>query len=372
MKKKVLIIGCGFAGAYAARHLSWFKEVELTVIDRKVTFDFLPLLPDTLGRGINPQYLTFPIEKLSQKYKFNFINQEVKSIDLDKNLVFTSTANSYDYLIIASGSQSNFFGNEEIKKYAYKLNNADDAEKIITALRENKFTNFVISGAGYTGIEIATNLSRYFKKNNLKNNIIIVEKAPTILGPLAEWMKDYVLENLKKLKIEVLLNDTVSAVNQNELKLSSGKVFDNAMLIWVSGVKAADFLQGLNLEKNPQGRLKVDEYLRVKDNCFVVGDAALVADKNNFLRMAVQFSIYQSIIAASNVIISIRQKPLLKYKAIDLGYVVPMANDRSCGIILGMQAKGFIATFMHFTMCIYRSCGIRNKIGIVVNLMKGR
>lgn len=369
IKKKVVIIGCGFAGIFASRYLSRRKDiVDVTVIDKKDTFDFLPLLPDLIGRGIKPRYLTYPLSRLAKALGFELIKDEVTSAGLGKNTITcVSRSVGYDYLLIASGSQTNFYAHQELKKTAYKLNGVEDIENLIAAIKNNDFANFIICGGGYTGVEIATNLKiRYPAKK-----VVILERAPEILGPLPEWIKQYTVNNLRLLGIEVFTNTVLESFDGRSAVLSGKRNFTQALVIWVAGVRAADFIQELACEKNPQGRVKVDEYLRLQENCFVAGDAALVAHKNNFLRMAVQFSIYQAIIAAKNILRSVKDRPLIKYQPLDIGMVIPMANNRSCGIIMGLRVKGRLATLMHFIMCIYRSFGWRNKLGIVKSLMTG-
>ena len=276
---------------------------------------------------------------------------------------------NYDYLVIASGSETNFYGNSTFQESAYKLDSARDAEIIIGLLKENRFDNFIVSGGGYTGIEVATNLSLFFKKRKLKNKIIILERAPDILGPLPVWMKDYVKSNLGRMGIEILLNTTIEKIERIKVFLSGGKVFERAIVIWAAGVKTAAFIQNLDREKNPQGRLKVDDYLRLDEHCFVAGDTAYFTAKNVFLRMAVQFAIMEGVCVAENIKRSIKGKPLRKYQPQDAGYIIPMANNLSCGIVLGIKIKGVLATWLHFMMCIYRSYGIKNKLGIIKDLI---
>jgi len=365
-----VIIGCGFSGVYAARYLSRYKDlVDVTVIDKKDTFDFLPLLPDSVGRGIKPQYLTYPLSRLAKFFSFQLIKDEVVSLDLEKNeLACVSSRVSYDYLLIASGSQTNFYGNNELAKHVYKLNSVADVRQLLGAIQEKDFANFVVCGGGYTGIEIATNL----KVRLPQKKVVIVERAPEILGPLPEWMKQYTVNNLRLLGVEVLTNTVLENFDGRDVVLSGGRNFAQALVIWVTGVRAAEFIQNLNVEKNPQGRIKVDASLCFRDNCFAVGDAALVAYKNIFLRMAVQFSIYQAIAAAGNILRSVKGGPLITYRPLDMGMIIPMANNHSCGIIMGIRAKGKLATLLHFMMCVYRSCGWRNKFGIVKDLVTAR
>lgn len=364
---KVLIIGGGFGGLSAAYRLAKSgRGLEITLIDKKTVSDFLPVMPDCLGRGINPESLSYRIEEAAKSYGFAFINKEVTSLNLDKKEVLVAgEALNYDYLIVACGSETNFYGNENIRQNAYKLDEVEDAKKIIEALGKGGFDNFIIGGGGYTGIEVATNLRIFLDRSGQESKITVIERAPSILGPLPQWMKDYVGINLQKLKVEVLVNSAIEKIEAGRVYAAQGKVFERAMVIWAAGVKTPAFIQNLNAEKNPQGRIKVDEFLRLNNNCFVAGDAAYFGQGNAFLRMAVQFAITQGDCAARNIVRSIKGSPLLKYKPVDFGYIVPMANNMSCGQVFGMNLKGFLPTTLHFLMCIYRSYGLKNKIGII-------
>jgi NADH dehydrogenase len=370
--KKVIIIGAGFAGLSAARRLLGSGlNLEITLFDKKKQFDFLPLIPDCIGRGINPEFLAEDIANFCRKGGVKFIREEVVAVDLASGRLQTPlAAYTYDYLVIASGSQTNFFSNPDAESYGYPLNSVADVRKIGGRLEKDNFDNLVICGAGYTGVEAATNLWRYFKKRRLLKKIIIVERAPRILGALPDWMRDYAVRNLRSMGIEVLTNSVIEKIWPDKLSVSGGRVFQQSVLIWVPGVKTADFIQKLDVSKNPQGRMAVDEYLRVNRNCFSAGDTAFFGKEDNFLRMAVQFAITQGEQAAGNIIRSIKNIPLKKYRPLDLGYIIPMANNRSCGRVLGLNVSGSLATFLHFCMCIFRSAGLKNKIGITVDLIK--
>ncbi|MCK9430536.1 MAG: FAD-dependent oxidoreductase [Candidatus Omnitrophica bacterium] len=368
---KIIIIGAGFAGLSAARRLSKCGlDLDITFLDKKEDVDFLPLIPDAIGRGLDPDLLTCRIQNLLGK-KTKFVKEEATSIDFETKQVFTADSRyTYDFLLIASGSQTNFFANLEAQSYAYALNSVKDVKAVISALQKNQFEDFIICGGGYTGIEAATNLCLFCRKNGIAAKIIIIERSLEILGPLPGWMKSYARDNLKKLGIEVLLNSVVENIQSSRVVVSGGRVFEKAMLIWVPGVKTADFIQKLPVDKNPQGRIVVDEYLGFNQGCFCAGDAALFITKGNPIRMAVQFSIAEGAQTADNIIRSIKKLPLKKFQPRDLGFIIPMANNRSCGAVFGLNLKGFLPTLLHFMMCIYRSYGLRNKIGLTVNLAK--
>jgi NADH dehydrogenase len=371
--KKILIIGAGFAGLSSLSVLSKASkdlDLKITLINDKDCSTFLPMLPDCLGRGIDPKNLVCDLEALSKKNNYNFVKDRVLAVDLINKQVMTATLRlSYDFLVIASGSETNFYGNAQIKEHAFKLDDAEDARLITEALKNKSHENYLVAGGGYTGVEVATNLRSYFGKRGLNKRIIIMERAPSILGLLPEWMKDYVLDNLRRLDIDVFTNSGIDSIENEKVRLSGGKIFDNSMLIWAAGVRATDFIQDLKVEKNPQGRIKVDKYLRVNDSCFAVGDAGYFTYKNNFLRMAVQFAITQGVCVGVNIVNNIKGKSLIKYGPLDLGYIIPMANNRSCGIILGINMKGLFPTFMHYFMCVYRSCNFKNRLGILSDLI---
>lgn len=368
--KRVLIIGGGFAGCTALERLSRYpKEVMATLVDRKKEFNFLPLLPDLIGRGLKPQYLTLDIESLVTRKGFCFVRGEVVSIDIAAKTVSTGTTQlPYDYLLIASGSETNFYGNEEFKAAAYKIDEAADMEKIIAALKDKKYTTVVISGGGYTGIEVATNLVSYCRQAGKHKKIVIVESAPSLLGMFPQGLRNDTQKNLKRLGIEVLLGCTVLKATGSTLHISNGKVFDEVLFIWTAGVKTALFVEQLPFEKNRQGRLKVDAYLRVQGDIFAAGDASAFFYRGNPLRMAVQFSILQGRVAAENMLRRMRNAPLKEFKPVDLGYIIPMANNRSCGMVMGIYVKGILATLLHYLMCLYRLPTLRNKLGLMRTL----
>ena len=370
---KICIIGGGFGGLAAMKKLCKFDvAIDGILIDKKATSDFLPTLPDCLGRGIDPDCLTYKISDACRWAGFRFINEEVSAVDLEKKEILTKNNRlNYDYLIIASGSETNFYGNENIRKYASKLDDAEDADSISKKLKEGGYKTYIISGGGYTGVEVATNLRLFLNKSRKPGKIIIVERAPAILGPLPEWMKAYAASNLKLLGVDVLTGIQVEKIEERKAYISGNKVFDDALVIWAAGVKTANFIQNLNAKKNPQGRIEVDEYLRLNESAFVIGDAAYVKYKDIYLRMAVQFSTVEGERAASNIIKSIQAKPLDKYKPVDMGYIIPMANNKSCGNVFGLDLKGFVPTILHFMMCLYRSCGWRNRYCIIKRLLKG-
>ena len=370
--KKVAIVGAGFAGLVCALSLSKKRHaLEVILIDQREDLHFLPLLPDLIGRGLVAESLQFNLPKCCEKNKISFISGQVKEISFHKKQVsLTNNIVEYDFLVLASGSQTNFYGQQDLSEFAYTLDSVDDLLRLKNALNKESFDQVVIAGGGYTGIEVATNLRKYFSKRGEDKKIVIVEMAQELLGPLPQWMKEYVKTNLSSLGIDVYLGNKIAAVETGKIVLTNGVELLNSALVWAAGVKTANFIEALNLEKSPRGRIKVDQYLRVNDHCFAIGDVAQFIHKDAPLRMAIQFSIAEGQAVAKNLIRIVRGRALKRYVPRDLGYVVPMANNKSCGLILGVSMKGILPTFLHYMMCAYRSFSFKNKIGVAKAVFK--
>ena len=257
-----------------------------------------------------------------------------------------------------------------MKNSSFKIDDTEDIRKILEVLENNRFNNYIITGGGYTGIETASNLWLYLRKRRLSGRIIIVERASSILGTLPEWIKEHIGGNLKRCGVEVKTKTEIKEMQGSKMILSSGEKLGNSMLLWTVGVQTPGFVRDLPAEKSSQGRLKVDPFLRIRETVFAAGDSAFFETGKGPLRMAVQFAITEGKTAADNIIRSIRGKKLLPYKPLDPGYIIPMADNDSCGIVLGMKAKGRMATMLHYFMCLYRSCSCKNRIGIIKDLFK--
>lgn len=372
MKKKLVIIGGGFAGISAAQVFTQFKEyAECMIIDRKDCFEFLPLLPDIIGGKIQPEFLRVSLSGLGRKLGYDFRKEVVEEVALPQRKVFTRNETvDYDYLLVSCGSETNFYGNKMIGTDACKLDSVEDAERIVNEIDRDLHETYVISGGGYTGIEVAANLRMRLKKLGRQRRIIVVEGSPLLLGSLPGWMRRYAIASLKRMEIEIRTNTRVADVDKDKIFLSTGERMSASLLIWTAGVRTPDFLQRLDKNKTAQGRILVDEYLKVDRFCFLAGDAANFSSTGKSLRMAAQFALTEGRCAASNVIREIKGKEPMRYRPFDPGYIVPMAEG-GCGKAFGVNIRGRFALVLHYFMSIYRSCGMRNRVGISGNLLKG-
>lgn len=347
-------------------------QCQLILIDHRRSAVFLPLLPDIIGRNLSPYYLTYPLADLARRQGFAFLNGVVERVDLAaKKLVVEKKELSFDYLLIAAGTETNFYGNELLRQRAYKVDDVADTVNIRRAVLSGQYDNIFVAGGGYTGLEVATNIERLARKRKLKRQIFVVESGETILGTLPQWMKDYAIRRISSRGITYFLHATVADFSEDKVTLADGTTYSRAMLIWTAGVRVPELLAALPGEKTAAGRLVVDRYLRLNDHCFVAGDCAAYPNSQEPLRLAARFAIQQGRVAAGNIINSIKGKQLKPYRPFDWGYLVPLADNSSCGIALGLPIRGFLGILLHYFVSLWLTRGWRNRLGLIKDLLLG-
>lgn len=366
--KRIVIIGGGFAGLNAARTLSaHHASLDITLISAHSTFDFLPLLPDVISGKVQPSAASTPLSSLRFLRHIKCVEAAVTSLNPATQTISTAAATyPYDYAIVASGTETNFYDRSDAEQNAYPLDTVQDAIRIREAALSGRHSTLVISGGGYTGIEVSTHL----RLLSPSLPVLVIERGRSVVGVLPDWMRNYVRRNLDHLRIEHVENSVVDSITPATVRLSNGRILENAGVVWVSGVKTPAYIHALPFEKNSQGRLTVDPFLRLDDHLFAAGDSALVKKDGAPLRMSVQFAYLGGHIAARNILRSIRNNPLLPFNPADPGYIIPMANGLSCGLVFGVPLRGRIPSLLHYIMCAFRTPGTSRQLAILKNLRK--
>lgn len=374
--KKIVVVGMGFAGYHALKTISRRgMALDLTVIDQAETFSFLPLLPDVLSETLSADSVEVPIQSICDRFGARFVHKRVTSIHPTSHRLSLDGGEtlSYDKALICCGTRSTFYGNRRLESQSFTLDHASDARRLRRLLQSSETTTFVICGGGYTGIEIATHLNRRFRRENAKTpkNVTIVEIGDQILGGLPDWMRRYTRDNLARLGINVLLDTSVKMARDHQITFKNGDVLHDATLIWAAGVVAPEWLRNLSCPYTKRNRLVVDPFLRADTDVYAAGDVVCShsdSGQDECIRMGVQFAVKQGKVAAENILRELVGHPLHSYRQLDLGYIVPMANGRSCGQALGMNFRGTPATILHYLMTVYRSVGM-NKLRVVGQLI---
>ncbi|HEX6227515.1 MAG TPA: NAD(P)/FAD-dependent oxidoreductase [Chryseolinea sp.] len=301
-RKRIVVIGGGFAGLNFIQQMAANKNFDITLVDRNNYNYFTPLLYQVATGFLEPSSISYPFRKLLQGRNVNFRMASVSRIETSANLVHLSdgTRLSYDFLVFAAGSRPNFFANESVQKNAIALKGIDDAlfmrNRLITIfekaaiekdpIEKRKLLTIAIGGGGPTGVEIAGMLAElkghilpkeYPEINMDEISLYLIEGSPDLLGPMSARTHSGAAQILTKLGIKVMLNTMILSFRNDELKLSNGQVIDTKTLIWAAGVTATIF-QGIaasSLEKG--GRMITDAFHRVKDydNVFAIGDISI-------------------------------------------------------------------------------------------------
>jgi NADH dehydrogenase len=364
----IVVIGGGFAGLSAAREidhrLPFDSQHEIILIDRHDYTTMLPSLPDVAGRRVEPDRVRETI--VSQiSGRVHFVHETVDYIDCaTRTIMMDDTQLIYDRLVFAPGSKVNFYQHEEPFTRNLKLDCLDDAIKIrdsfARALFNTENLNVVISGGGFTGMEVASNLYRYAGFLERNCNIHVVDRNTTVLPSLGDKQARYVMDQMARLGFNFILDNEVESYQDQVVTLKSGEKIENTFFVWCSGVKLAIPIHG-TMQQIRDGRIVVDEFLRIPEypDVYVAGDAAAVKTEAGYLRRAVNFAAMGGKLAARNLVAASKGEKLKKFKPVDLGWVIPLYTT-SVGEAFGMKTQGRIGIPLHYLMCGIKNYNVKN------------
>lgn len=395
---RVVIIGSGFAGINLIKSLR-NKEVEIVLLDKNNFHQFQPLLYQVAIAGLEPDSIVSPIRKLFQGYiNLIFRMAEVVEINPESKMVITNIGClSYDYLVIASGSISNYFGLSQIEENSVGLKDIRDAldirswvlqnleEAVITCDLKEKdaLTNFIIVGGGPAGVELAGALAE-FKRYLLHKDypeiakewmkIYLFEASDNLLSSMSEKSSRCALEVLKKLDVQVLLHTTVLSYDGEKVSLKDKDPIFAKSLIWTAGVQG-NYPEGMKKIRLIKGnRIKVDAYNRVEgyENIFAIGDvAAMVSDEYpDGYPMLAPVAIQQGHLLAKNLLSIIKTGQFLKpFHYDDKGSMATIGKNKAVAEIGKTKITGWMAWVMWSTVHLISITGFKNKLMVGINWM---
>lgn len=392
----IVIVGGGFAGMNLAKQLSKDKSLNITLIDKNNYHFFPPLIYQVATAFIETSIITYPFRKMfSRAHNFRFHYGGLESVDTQQKIVSTASGKvPYDYLILAMGTETNYFGMENVEKYAVPMKTIDDAINLRNHILRNgeraaqehndeeraKFSTIVISGGGPTGVELAGMLAYMNKKilakeypefsQDGKMRIVLVDMAPTLLGPMSKKSQQEAFEVLQEMGVEVKLNTGVKDYIDGKVLFADGTSIETDTLIWSSGVIAKE-APGLPKEAIGRGRrILVDEYNMVKGlpDVFAIGDICLqttdAAFPNGHPQLA-QVAIQQGILLAENLVNLIEKRPLKAFKYVDKGSMAIITKNKAVVDLPKFTFTGWFAWLTWLFIHIIPIAGFRNKIKLV-------
>jgi len=394
-EKRIVVIGGGFAGLKLATKLVK-TNYQTVLIDMHNYHMFQPLLYQVATAGIEPSAISFPFRKVFQSRKTIHIRvAEVLKIEPENNHIITTIgAVNYDYLVIAIGTTSNYFGNEHIRQRSFPMKSISEAlglrntilqhfEKLLISERPDEIEgllNFVVVGGGPTGVETSGALAEmkhfilpkdYPEIDFKRMNIYLIDAAPKLLNGMSEISSKKAFEYLRKLGVDVLLGSAVNDYNGKTVKLTNGTSIRTDTLIWAAGVKG-NKLEGINPESIGRGdRLIVDDTNLVKgySNIFAIGDIALMS-LDSYPKghpQIAQVAIQQASNLATNFKRMYRGKPLKPFKYRDLGSMATVGRNLAVVDLPFIKFQGFLGWLVWMLIHLKSILGVKNKILIFIN-----
>lgn len=394
----IVIIGGGFAGLELVKDLN-DKPYRVILIDKNNYHTFQPLLYQIASAGLSADAIAFPFRRKIGPYpNIAYRMAEVLEISPEKNLVHTTIGDfHFDYLVIATGSTTNYFGNIQLQKYGLPLKSIPDAlnlrsdilQEFETALvtetveTQHKLLQFVIVGGGPTGVELAGALAE-IKKNvlpkdytELKNErmrVILIEAGDRLLPTMSKKSGQLAKKYVEQLGVEVLLNGRVTDYNGDEIILSDGKKIPTENVIWTAGVKGMT-LTGIPPEKIAQGnRYKVDAYNRIEgyEHIFALGDIALMLTDPKFPKGhpgVAQGAIQQARHLAKNFMRLHHKKALQPFHYRDKGSMATIGRHKAVVDLPFISFGGYIAWYVWMFVHLMTLVGFRNRFMVFISWM---
>ncbi len=367
--RRVLILGGGFAGraaAWALRGALRRGQCRVILLDAKPFTTMVPVLPDFAAGLIAERYVCAPLEPLLPA-GVKFHREAVTQVDLGARRVTTARAtHSYDYLILALGSVAAASAAGSGKEKAYPLTTYDDAVRLREAFRaylhERLRPHVVISGAGYTGIELAAALRISARLAGKACRITLLERGPALLPFLNERQRLRVGRSLQRQHIESRTGCTIVSCDAPWVAWSTGERVRDVFLCRTEGTEAPVLPSGLDLDPFPDGRLPVTPGLSLSSypDVYAAGDAAAFRCPNGCLRKAVNFAIYTGSRAGANIARCLAGRRPRAFHPVDLGWVIPLGDDSVGRALGGVPLQGRMGLGLHYFMCGVRNYSVRN------------
>jgi NADH dehydrogenase len=388
---RVVVLGGGFAGLYAARTLRK-QEVHLTVIDRRNHHLFQPLLYQVATAALNPSDIAAPIRRVLRRQKnASVILGEAIDIDVDgKKVILTDGTVAYDYLIIATGATHSYFGNEQWARHAPGLKTLDDAldvrRRMLLAFeaaeRETddalrlRWMTFVIVGGGPTGVELAgamAEIARHTVARDFRNidpratRVILIEGLDRILPSFPTDLSASAERQLVKLGVEVLHQTLVTSVDAAGVQAGDERI-DAGLVVWAAGVKASDLLAKLPVERDRAGRVLVGEDLAVPGlpHVFVIGDAAYLEQDGQPVPGVAPAAIQEGKHTGKNILRLIKGETSSSFRYRDKGSLATIGRAAAVADLGKLHLSGFVAWAAWIVVHLFYLIGFRNRLIVML------
>jgi len=383
----VVVVGGGFGGIRVALGLAKIG-VKITLIDRYNYHLFQPLLYQVATAGLSVDDIAYPIRAVFRSQKnVNFRLAQVTGVDFEtKSVVMNTGAIHYDYLVVAAGGMTNYFGMESVQKNSFGMKTLDESVIIRNQIlsmfelaahehdadKRRALLTFVIVGGGPTGVESAGALAEliyhvltqeYHKLNFKEVRIMLVEASDKLLAAMPESLREATVETLISKRVEVRLCVQVTDYDGERLSLKGGEIIPTHTVIWAAGARAIDLMDHLGVEQASMRRAVVNENLQLPTHpdVFVIGDAASFMQDERPLPMIAPVAMQQADVVVKNIRNILQGKELKKFVYRDVGSMATIGRNAAVVQMGSLKIKGFVAWMIWSFVHILRLINFRNR-----------
>jgi NADH dehydrogenase len=399
-RPRVVIVGAGFAGLSAARALGR-TPVDVLVVDRENHHLFQPLVYQVAMAALSAPDISAPVRSILARHQnTRVVLAEVTEIDLDKRRAHArvypndTISIAYDYLVVASGSEPNYFGHDEWESFAPSPKSLDAAleirKRVLLAFEEaecaddprrrSQLLEFVVIGGGPTGVEFAgalaelsqSTLARDFRQiDPRQTRVHLVEGGPRLLPAYPDDLSLAAARHLEALGVQLHLGARVVGLNSDGATLSNGKCLEAATIIWGAGVKPTRLAGILPVAHDSIGRVVVGPDLSIPGHpeVFVVGDIAHFEQDGAALPGLAPVAMQQGRAVAESIVQSVCSRPRGRFRYRDKGMLATIGRSRGVGVIAGLHFKGVMAWLVWALVHIFYLVGFRNRAVVLLEWM---
>jgi NADH:quinone reductase (non-electrogenic) len=390
----VVIVGAGFGGLETAQKLA-HAPVRITLLDRHNYHLFQPLLYQIAIAGLVPSQIAYPLRTIFRHQKnLTFQMGEVTSIDFNARYIRTNgSVIAYDYLVLAIGGQTNFFGVTGAEENGFQLKSIESAtgtrnhllrmleqaSREVDAEKRKALLTFIVVGAGPTGVETAGALAELIRHVMTKDyptmdlkdvRVILLEATGSVMATYPPELRKATMKLLENKGVEILLNTRLIDYNGQTITLADGEQIDTYTLIWTAGVRSAELTDRLGLQQAAARRVRVDPTLQLpqRPEVFIIGDAAYLEDgKGQPLPMLATVAQQEAKVAAQNLQKILKGESPEAFQYRDPGLLATIGRNAAVARIWGLSFSGFIAWMIWVWLHIYRLIGFRNRLTVLIN-----
>lgn len=392
IRPRVVVIGAGFGGLASVRALG-DSAVDVVLVDRENYHAFLPLLYQVATSGLSAQDVTHPVRSIVRSIpNVRFRMGEATGFDLPGRAVLLGDGArlSYDALIVAAGSRTEFFGNDAAAAHSFALHHVENALALrnhaLLCLERAAETDdpsereallgFVVVGGGPTGVELAGMLAemrrhvlpRDFPGLAPRMRVTLIEGRDRLLGAFPEPLTQRALEQISELGVEVRLGALVESVDENGVRLRGGERLRARTVVWAAGIRGAALGERLGVPLGRGGRVPVLPTLQLEQHpdVYVIGDLALVQDAERLPQVA-QVAMQQGRCAAENVVRARLGRAPRRFVYRDPGSMATIGRNRAVAWVFGLRLSGRLAWWLWLVAHIAFLAGFRNRVVVFVN-----